>query len=1178
MKSPNLNTFGRFIGILLVVFTFANTGQSQSNVFELMERKDLNIREVEAWADAYFANIGTGQGSGFKQYQRWLYERKFHLDDFGYFIAAEREDRAYYEALRGMGLKSRANMPWTELGPQTWNYTSGWNPGNGRLTSVAVDPSDHAIIYVSSPGGGIWKSTNSGSTWTTLIDFVNSSWMSVFHICIDPNNTTTLYAALSSGGVLKSSNSGTSWTTTGSGPTNSRQIKVHPTDANIVFCAATNGIWRSTNAGTNWTQVHTTTKEDIEFKPGNPDIMYASGSSGTSCVYRSTDNGLSWNPVTSGNGITHTGRTLLAVSPDDPAVVYAVQASGSLFGRMYKSTDSGVNFITTVVGNPSAGTNYFGYETNGTGTTGQATYDMAICVNPLEVNEVHIAGIICWKSTNGGTSFLAETAWSYPNSTGYNHADVHALEWVGSNIYSGSDGGIYKSTNNGNDWTDLSAGLGIRQFYRIACSKTNANVITTGAQDNGSSFRRSNSTWVDWLGADGMDNIISPTNADIAIGTSQYGSIYKTTNAGASRTNLSKPSEGNWVTPLVMHHTNHDTVYGGWTGVWRSSNGGSSWTNLSPGITVKLDALAVSPANTKYIYASQGATLYRTSDGGANWNSVSASASITSIYASKNDPQKIWISCNSTSNRIFVSTNMGSTFTNLSTGLPSLSARSVVVDEDASETIYAGMNIGVYYRDNINNTWAEHGTGLPLVAINEVEIQKSGNKLRVATYGRGVWESGLQNIEEICNAPTGLTTTSITTNSATLNWNAVTGAISYRLEYKLSSDNTWTLLDAARTSTSFPLGGLAPSTSYDWRVRSNCSNSNSNYSQTNFVTLDICGDPTNLNSTTTPNSATLNWNAVSGAISYSIDYKLSTSGTWTSTSGTTSTSIVISGLSEKRYDWRVKANCNSGSGNFVTSEFLIHCASAGSSTAAGYIDNVVLGSISRVSGSDGGYYDGTAISTNLALGSSQTITLSPGYTGTKKPVYFRVYIDYNRDGDFAENNEKAGQKKYSNLGNTTISFIVPSTATIGKTRMRIVMSTVAFGTYCGTYASGETEDYTINITAAPTNNDVVTKYIGDAILQPNFVNEVHTLGEISVFPNPVNQILQIHYELQEDVEAIGLRIIDGFGRAVGGSRFSGYKGQNTETLDIVALPAGTYYLQMFLPGGYRSRVFIISEK
>ena len=709
-----------FLLSLFALFSVSSTVFSQTNIFELMERTDMKIQDVEAWADAYFARVGTGQGTGFKQYQRWLYERKFHLDENGYYISAEREDRAYYEAIRAMGIKNRAVMNWTELGPQTWTYTSGWNPGNGRLTSVAVNPADTTIIYVSSPGGGIWKTSNGGTNWTPLIDFVNSAWMNIFNLYIDPNSTSTIYASLSSGGVLKSTNSGSTWTTTGSGPSSSRQVKVHPSNSSIVFCAANNGIWRSTNSGTNWTQVSTVSTEDIEFKPGNPDVMYASGSTASGCVLRSADNGLTWTVMTSGNGITNVGRTLLAVSAANPNIVYAVQANGSLFGRMYKSTDSGLNYVTTVIGDPASGTNYFGYETNGTGTTGQATYDMAIVVNPLDANEVHIAGIICWKSTNGATSFVAETAWSYPNSVGYNHADVHALEWINKTMYSCSDGGIYKSTNYGGDWTDLSAGLGIRQFYRIACARTNANVITTGAQDNGSSFRRSNGSWVDWLGADGMDNIISPTNADIAIGTSQYGSIYKTTNAGASRTDLPKPSNGNWVTPLVMHPTSHDTVFGGWTGVWKSVNGGSSWTNISPTITVTLDALAVSPANTKYIYASKTNTLYRTNDGGTNWTSVTAPGTITSIFASKNDPSKIWISCNSSTNRIYLSTDMGTTYTNLSSGLPAVAARSVVVDEDAVETIYAGMNIGVYYRDNITNTWTEHGTGLPLVAVNEV--------------------------------------------------------------------------------------------------------------------------------------------------------------------------------------------------------------------------------------------------------------------------------------------------------------------------------------------------------------------------------------------------------------------------------------------------------------------------
>ena len=1138
---------------------------AQTDIFRLMERTDLRMDEVEAKAAQIFSVTGTGQGSGFKQYQRWLYERKFHLDANGYFIPAENEDRAYHDALRGMGIRLRSAKQWSELGPNYWSRTSGWNPGVGRLTSLAVHPSDTTTIYVTSPGGGIWKSTNSGNSWTPLIDFVNSSWMNLFHIVIDPNNTSTLYASLSSGGVLKSTNGGTSWAATGTGPSSSRQVKVHPGNSSIVFAAATNGLWRSTDGGSTWTRVETAHKEDIEFMPGNPDIMYASGSSGTSCVWRSTNNGVSWTAITSTSGITNSGRTLIAVSAANPALVYAVQANGSEFGRLYRSTDTGKTFTTRVTGSPASGTNYFGYETTGTGTGGQATYDMAICVNPLNANEVHIAGIICWVSTNGGTSFTAETAWSLPNSVGYNHADVHALEWVKGTIYSGSDGGIYKSINRGGDWTDLSAGLGIRQFYRISCAKTDANVIVTGAQDNGSSFRRSTGAWVDWLGADGMDNVISPTNAAVSIGTSQYGSIYKTTNSGGSYSNLTRPNTGNWVTPLVGHPTSADTIWGGWTGVFRSSNGGTSWTNIASGvISVTVDVLEVSKANTRYIWATKGSTIYRTTNGGSSWSTLTAPSTVTSIYASKYDANRIWITCNSSTNRVYRSNDGGSTWINLSTGLPSVSARSVVVDEDAHQTVYVGMNIGVYYRDTLTNTWTEHGSGLPLVAINEVEIQKSGNKLRVATYGRGVWESDLQNITFTCNAPSGLSASSITSSSASLSWSAVTGAASYKVDYKLSSDTTWTVIQSATTSTSVSLSGLSAAVAYDWRVRTNCSSGSSSFTASSFNTLSSCGTPGSLAAgTTTAGVATLSWSAVSGASSYSVDYKTKASGTWNSTAGSGTNSFTISGLSAGSYDWRVRANCSSGSSSWVSSDFVVWCASAGTSTTAGFVDYVALGSIARTSTSDGGYFNGAGLSTNIKPGSSYTITLSPGYSGAKKNVYFRVYIDYNRDGDFADAGEQVGQKTFKNVTNTTITFTVPTGASLGASRLRVVMSTNAYQSPCVSYSNGETEDYTVNITTTP-------------MQQPDPDQEVREV-QLLVFPNPASDRINLRYTLTQENAAADFRILDMQGRAVAGSRFSAAAGENLSSIDISTLPAGMYILQMHTAEGKKETRFMIAR-
>jgi hypothetical protein len=727
--------------LVLTLFSIALslTISAQHQVFSLMERNDLRLQEIEAIANRHFDTAGTGRGTGYKQFQRWLYERRFHTDENGFYIHPTVEWNNYLAA-KANRIESTTAGNWVPLGPSSWTYTSGWNPGVGRLSALAVHPANENIIYAGSPGGGLWKTINGGTTWTPLTDG-NATWMSIFALTIDPNNQDVVYMGTSTGLCLKSTNGGTSFSPTGSGPTGTiRKVLVHPTNTNIVFACASNGIFRSTNGGTNWTQVHTSPKEDIEFKPDDPNIMISSGTN----VARSVDGGITWVILTSAEGITNTGRTLVSVSPADPNVVYAVQANGSSFGRMYRSTNAGASFTTTVVGSSATGTNYFGYEASGTGTGGQATYDMAMDVSPINANDVYIAGIICWRSTNGGTSFSALTVWSYPNATGYNHADVHGLFWVNSNIYSISDGGVYKSSDNGDNWVDLSSGLSIRQFYRIALSQTNPMVITGGAQDNGSVTRQDAGNWADWLGADGMEGLVSPTNHLKIWGTTQGGSLYRSVNGGNTYSGLSEPGTGNWVTPLLIHPSDENILYGGWNGVYKSTTGGTSWTNISLGtISSLLVDLAISPSNPTTIYASIGSTLYVTNNDGGTWAVRSAPSTINDICVDPTNPDKIWIACNSSSNRVLVSTNGGASFTNISSDLPSIVARTVVVDNNTPRGIYVGMNIGVFYKDEIATSWTDYSDNLPMVAINELEIQQNTGMIRVATYGRGVWESPL---------------------------------------------------------------------------------------------------------------------------------------------------------------------------------------------------------------------------------------------------------------------------------------------------------------------------------------------------------------------------------------------------------------------------------------------------
>ncbi len=731
--------------LLFFALSYSAFAQKNESIFEIMERTDISIQQAEQKANALFEKTGTGKGTGYKQFQRWLYERKFHTDQNGNYVNPSEEWNRYQFATANTAIQNSFITAgnWTEVGPFTPNPRgASGNIGVGRVSAMAIHPAAENIIYVGAPDGGIWKSTNSGANWTWLNDLINASWMSVFALAIDPNNQNVVFAGLGNGaGIIKSIDGGASWTSVGTSFGNRvRKILIHPSNSNIVFAATGNGIWRSVNAGVNWTRVHTGSKEDLEFKPNDLNTMYATGND----AWRSTDNGITWTQLTAAQGITNTGRTLVAVSPANPNYVYFCQANGDIFGRIYKSTDAGLSFTTTVVGNPTTGTNYFGYFSNGMDTRGQATYDMALDVSPTNVAEVYIGGIDAWKSTNEAVSFFPQSANALPNNIGYIHGDNHGLHWVNSTLYTITDGGIYKSTNAGDDWTDISAGLGIKQLYRFANSQTDANIMVIGAQDNGCVSRQAAGNWINWTPGDGMECLVSPTN-DLKIwGLSQNGDLYRSIDGGNTVLSLGRPSPGNWVTPVVIHPTDDNILYGGFTGVFKSTDGGSTWTNLALGIITNLVTdLAISPSNPNQIYVSVGGTLFVTTDGGANWSSHDTPLiSVNDICVDPTNPNKIWIAGLGFTVAA-VSADAGVSFTNITGNLPIISARSIVVDNNTPRGIYIGMNLGIFHKlENVVN-WTPFRDNLPLVPINELEILNATGKIRAATFGRGVWESPL---------------------------------------------------------------------------------------------------------------------------------------------------------------------------------------------------------------------------------------------------------------------------------------------------------------------------------------------------------------------------------------------------------------------------------------------------
>ena len=180
--------------------------------------------------------------------------------------------------------------------------------------------------------------------------------------------------------------------------------------------------------------------------------------------------------------------------------------------------------------------------------------------------------------------------------------------------------------------------------------------------------------------------------------------------------------------------------------------------------------------------------------------------------------------------------------------------------------------------------------------------------------------------DETCSAPTELSTLNITTTSSTASWSPVSGAYSYEVDYKAASSGLWINIASGLTSTSWGLAAMSPGTSYDWRVRANCSSGASAYTQTQFTTLSStsCNAPSGLSTINiTTSSATATWNPVSGANSYDVDYKASSSGSWINiASGTTATSWSLLGMpAATSFDWRVRANCSSGSSGYTQTTF-----------------------------------------------------------------------------------------------------------------------------------------------------------------------------------------------------------------------------------------------------------------
>ncbi|RLD44457.1 MAG: hypothetical protein DRI88_09630, partial [Bacteroidetes bacterium] len=676
---------------------------------------------------------------GWKQFKRWEWYWEYRVDPItGAFPTTSAAEEYEKYLLLNPAVSRSPSGNWTSMGPSASN---GGYAGIGRLNCVAFRPGDANTIYVGAASGGIWKSSDGGSSWTPLGDSNPVLGVSDIIVINQGANPDILYIATgdkdggsvwslggqqsndnNSVGVLKSTDGGVTWNTTGLSYSASQKITVSrlipdpASNGQIIYAATSTGVFKTTDGGTNWTQQLWGNFIDLEMNPGNSSVLYASTIDHwmTPMIYYTTNGGTNWTASSTPFSVTDK-RVDLAVTAANSNYVYAVVANrnGGL-SYVCRSINTGASFSTVYTG--SSTTNLLSlYANESGGTGGQGNYDLAIAVSPTNANEVYVGGINTHKSTDGGSSWNCVNCWTW--STTYNnvtpqapvvHADHHFLAFQNNTtLFECNDGGLYKTTNGGGSWTDLTNTMAISQLYRLGVSQTSSNDVITGLQDNGTKVLGPG--WLDVIGGDGMECIIDHSNVNVQFGTLYFGDIFKTVNYWGNSSQIN-PANGAWVTPYVMDPTNNMRLIAGYADVWLSTNGGTNWgkisNNLTGSSTTYLRSVAIAPSNSNTIYVATLTNIWKTTNSGGSWINITGtlpvgSSNITYITVKNNDPNTVWVSFGEyNTHGVYQTTNGGTNWTNISAGLPSLPVMCVIQNTQnvALDELYAATDVGVFVK------------------------------------------------------------------------------------------------------------------------------------------------------------------------------------------------------------------------------------------------------------------------------------------------------------------------------------------------------------------------------------------------------------------------------------------------------------------------------------------------
>jgi PKD repeat protein/photosystem II stability/assembly factor-like uncharacterized protein len=659
-----------------------------------------------------------------EQFHHWAYEMRDKIDGQGNRLSQDQLWQQYdsYKKQAGANLLPLSQGGWIDRGPYRIDSAYGNVMGKGRAFNIAIHPADSNIIYVGAYG--LWKSTDEGLTWTQLFDSIAA--LGVNYLTIDPNNGDIVYAMVSNK-LYKTSDGAATWTVLSPGISSANNVKliIDPANSQVLYLMNyPDGIKKSTDGGSSWTTINTQNIRDLEMKPGSSNTFYAIAYPKT--VMISTDGAASFDTLCTVPFLYNFRG--IAVTAADSNYIYAFSGyNGS--GQAAVSVNGGLTFtLLPVTTNTYCLYNIDRFE-----------------VSQADKNFLVYADVRISRSLDGGAtwSYIGPNFYSPANASAYVHVDHRNVMFYANSIWSCNDGGVSKTADRGLTWSNRTGGMGVANFYSIACSETDSSIFSGGTIDD-AHLRHRSSGWENIFSGDGFDAAIKPTDPMTIYGKNQY-SFARSFDCG--QTLSASPFQGLTEStysfssdfPIQFNRQNPNSMYLMINNVWKSIDNGNTVVKIS-NFTSNTGGkfLHVSHVDSNIIFTA----FYRTINNGTTWTLNSKII----IAVDPDEPNKVW-GKNSFSNTpgLFFSTDTGNTWMPLAIqDIGALDQNLKMRPANNTDNgIYLVNGKNIYYLDDRLSNWQPFNNGLPYINISDMFILEAFGKIRISTNGRGIWESSL---------------------------------------------------------------------------------------------------------------------------------------------------------------------------------------------------------------------------------------------------------------------------------------------------------------------------------------------------------------------------------------------------------------------------------------------------